>query len=657
MCNDEEGMKSHSSIESSELGLEKSVNDFYEIVRKDILNTFKEETKKEKEKNRYISKERIKTLVNDFIHFLHSENFYVFSKECPVSTVHNELVFPSIKFASFTLLPQKLNQDLLHICKMSTLLFCNILDNIVFNLSFLYSLFEDLWQYDEFLNQLITICKKVYIEIEKEKENDHYINKRNIQKDIRCIIGRSDYMTDITNENKIEIKQIEYNTISVSFGSLSSILFTGHKNLIQQIYKEYFPKYEKHEKEIEGLFEKKFENDFMKGITDCLFKCHHVYLEKYKPTFGKNKTVILSVLQEKDQNNHDKFKIKRELQKRNINQIFLTLHDLEKMFISGKLFLSFYGETIKDSLERIKNKKCNEQYKPGKLFLNFSDHFDILQENEKSKDTEDGTVENQYTCTNSTNSNNRNNRNNNHMEESHICEVSVVYFRSLYTPNDYNEIIWKIREMIEFSDAVKIPSIPYQLVGSKRVQMLLTNENILKKCLSLDLNKKEKSEEQIEKDMNFIKQSFALQVDPSDQINKDIIDFAIQHENTYILKPQREGGLNNLHKEKMKKILTLFYDPEKKKTLSHYVLMKKLNPYSFETIHCRTKEQKSQEKSTFINVEPSVQEIGMYHNFIFYENQNILNEQKGYLVRTKNSKEMEGAVNCGISSIDSFFLI
>lgn len=53
--------------------------------------------------------------------------------------------------------------------------------------------------------------------------------------------------------------------------------------------------------------------------------------------------------------------------------------------------------------------------------------------------------------------------------------ISVVYFRSGYTPNDYpTESEWKGRELIEQSCAAKCPSVAYQLTGSKKVQQELT---------------------------------------------------------------------------------------------------------------------------------------------------------------------------------------
>ncbi|KAL1513811.1 hypothetical protein ABEB36_003167 [Hypothenemus hampei] len=63
--------------------------------------------------------------------------------------------------------------------------------------------------------------------------------------------------------------------------------------------------------------------------------------------------------------------------------------------------------------------------------------------------------------------------------------VSVVYFRSAYTPDQIpskNE--WDARLLIERSQAIKCPSIQYHLAGTKKVQQALTKPGILERFLS-----------------------------------------------------------------------------------------------------------------------------------------------------------------------------
>jgi Eukaryotic glutathione synthase len=62
--------------------------------------------------------------------------------------------------------------------------------------------------------------------------------------------------------------------------------------------------------------------------------------------------------------------------------------------------------------------------------------------------------------------------------------VSVAYYRAGYTPDDYpTDIEWSARETIENSLATKCPTIGYQLAGTKKIQQVLCEENVLEKFL------------------------------------------------------------------------------------------------------------------------------------------------------------------------------
>ncbi|KYF43325.1 eukaryotic glutathione synthase, atp binding domain-containing protein [Toxoplasma gondii ARI] len=51
------------------------------------------------------------------------------------------------------------------------------------------------------------------------------------------------------------------------------------------------------------------------------------------------------------------------------------------------------------------------------------------------------------------------------------AEISVIYYRSMYSPNHYEDAgVWGLREFLEASDAVKVPTVLAQLAGTKTVQ-------------------------------------------------------------------------------------------------------------------------------------------------------------------------------------------
>ncbi|RKP24273.1 glutathione synthase [Syncephalis pseudoplumigaleata] len=61
-------------------------------------------------------------------------------------------------------------------------------------------------------------------------------------------------------------------------------------------------------------------------------------------------------------------------------------------------------------------------------------------------------------------------------------EISVVYFRAAYGPEDYtSESAWETRLMLEQSRAVKCPSVAYQLAGAKKVQQVLAAPGMLER--------------------------------------------------------------------------------------------------------------------------------------------------------------------------------
>ena len=62
--------------------------------------------------------------------------------------------------------------------------------------------------------------------------------------------------------------------------------------------------------------------------------------------------------------------------------------------------------------------------------------------------------------------------------------VSVAYYRAGYTPDDYpTELEWSAREIIENSLATKCPTVGYQLAGTKKIQQVLCEENVVEKFL------------------------------------------------------------------------------------------------------------------------------------------------------------------------------
>ena len=63
----------------------------------------------------------------------------------------------------------------------------------------------------------------------------------------------------------------------------------------------------------------------------------------------------------------------------------------------------------------------------------------------------------------------------------------MAYYRAGYTPTDYpSESEWQARQLVEESAAIKCPSVGYQLAGTKKIQQVLTQNNVLERYLTSD---------------------------------------------------------------------------------------------------------------------------------------------------------------------------
>ena len=127
-------------------------------------------------------------------------------------------------------------------------------------------------------------------------------------------------------------------------------------------------------------------------------------------------------------------------------------------------------------------------------------------------------------------------------------EVSVVYYRAGYSPNDYSsDIEWDVRIMIEHSKAIKCPSVGYQLAGTKAIQAALYLPGMLEKFLTID-------------ESNIVRKCFAAQYSmidyrDGDELTKVAVENAINDGSNWVLKPQREGGGNNFYGEELSAFL------------------------------------------------------------------------------------------------------
>ncbi|KAJ1276592.1 hypothetical protein BS78_05G226300 [Paspalum vaginatum] len=210
--------------------------------------------------------------------------------------------------------------------------------------------------------------------------------------------------------------------------------------------------------------------------------------------------------------------------------------------------------------------------------------------------------------------------------------VAVVYFRAGYAPTDYpSEAEWRARLLMEQSSAVKCPSISYHLVGTKKIQQELAKPNVVERFID---NKE---------DIAKLRKSFAglWSLD-----NEEIVKSAIEKPDLFVLKPQREGGGNNIYGHDLRETL-IKLQKEQGESLAAYILMQRIFPKASLTPLVRGGE-------CFEDL--TISELGIYGAYLRNKEKVILNNQSGYLMRTKVSSSNEGGVAAGFAVLDSVIL-
>lgn len=222
-------------------------------------------------------------------------------------------------------------------------------------------------------------------------------------------------------------------------------------------------------------------------------------------------------------------------------------------------------------------------------------------------------------------------------------EVTLVYLRAGYAPSEYkDEAQWNARLQLERSAAIKCPTVLTQLAGTKKVQQVLATPHsphlseflpdkqqaaaVLKTFAPIyPLDKSEAGEE-----------ARKLATDPKSAVR-------------YVLKPQREGGGNNVYRKAIPDFLKNL--PE-----SHWpahILMEMIEP-------------PAQSNTIFRNGELQsggvICELGIYGACLWKAGADggreiMENFEAGYLLRTKGDQSEEGGVAAGFGAVDSPCLV
>ncbi|CAK9179504.1 unnamed protein product [Ilex paraguariensis] len=185
---------------------------------------------------------------------------------------------------------------------------------------------------------------------------------------------------------------------------------------------------------------------------------------------------------------------------------------------------------------------------------------------------------------------------------------------------------------MEQSCAIKCPSISYQLVGTKKIQQELAKPNVLERFLE---NKD---------DIAKLRKCFAGLWSLDDS---NIVKNAIEKPELYVMKPQREGGGNNIYGDDARETL-LRLQKEGTEANAAYILMQRIFPNIFPAILMR---------NGICHKDHAISELGIYGAYLRNKDKVIMNDHSGYLMRTKVSSANEGGVVAGYAVLDSIYLV
>jgi glutathione synthase len=237
-------------------------------------------------------------------------------------------------------------------------------------------------------------------------------------------------------------------------------------------------------------------------------------------------------------------------------------------------------------------------------------------------------------------------------------EVAVIYYRSAYTPTDYPSATeWETRLLLERSQAIKCPTMALQLAGAKKIQQVLAEPGVLEDFL-LGSNRPDVgfgvgagslTQEDVEK---LRKTWIGLWPMDNTPLGQEAYRMALEESERFVLKPQREGGGNNIYRgdiptalKKLEAIPTKQGEPDGKEA---YILMELIKPpEGVSNWLVRGGENKARKADV-------VSELGVYGVMLFSENGKAggkqtrpVNREAGTLLRTKGRESDEGGVAIG----------
>jgi len=212
-------------------------------------------------------------------------------------------------------------------------------------------------------------------------------------------------------------------------------------------------------------------------------------------------------------------------------------------------------------------------------------------------------------------------------------EVAVVYYRSGYMPEHYpTEEEWSGRRRMELGRAIKSPNVAYHLMGCKKVQQRLAMPGMLERFLP---------REEASLVRSTIVGHYSMEAGERDPV---AIERALAQPGDFVLKPQREGGGNNLYDEDVRTAIQTMPDSE----LAAFIMMDIIQAPPTEADVLRSGQM----------LHASIlSELGIYGIFVRHGDAVVTNRACGHLLRSKTATSRETGINAGFGMMDSVQLV
>ncbi|KAG7273993.1 hypothetical protein CRUP_011175 [Coryphaenoides rupestris] len=211
-------------------------------------------------------------------------------------------------------------------------------------------------------------------------------------------------------------------------------------------------------------------------------------------------------------------------------------------------------------------------------------------------------------------------------------EVALVLYRDGFSPCHYTEESWEARLLIERSLAIKCPDIGTHLAGTKKVQQVLARPGVLEHFFP--------DQPQV---VQQIRDTFTglYTLDQCPEGDRAVA-MAMKTPDRFVLKPQREGGGNNLFDGELVRVLQ---EVDGGTGRAAYILMDRLWP--------RVERNVLQHRNVPLEPRCVHGELGIFGAYIRKDGEMILNEVAGHMMRTKCAEDSQGGVNRGRAAYDS----